>query len=335
MSYVLPGETWITLSLQNIGDWLTPIMEFFTWLGYPQAYMILIAIIYWSVDRKLGLRMAIFLTVVSSMNIILKQAFHAPRPYWVDPGIKAILVSNGFGMPSGHAQAATVWLYAGSLLRRRWFWAISITLVLMVGMSRVYLGLHFCSQMLAGWAIGIIMLILFIRFESNFLSWFLNRKFKWQLLIISGISTLLLILGGIFVFILRDWEMPAEWIFNAMDDLAGVDETILFSIGFGYVAGYTGSFLGVGLGALLNHRRGGFEVRGLWWKRILRSAAGLAVFLALYGIFMVTAPDQAREALYSIWRFSGFFVISFSAIFLVPLLLMRINLLEPGKEKKA
>ena len=88
MSYVFPGDYWITLSLQNMGEWLTPVMKFFTWLGYPQAYMILIAIIYWSFDRKLGLRMAIFLPVVSSINSILKQAFHAPRPYWLDPAHK-------------------------------------------------------------------------------------------------------------------------------------------------------------------------------------------------------------------------------------------------------
>ncbi len=112
MTCVFPGDFWLTQSLQSIGMWFTPIMKFFTWLGYPQAYMIIIAIIYWSFDRKLGLRLAIFLPFVASLNSILKQAIHAPRPYWLDPDIRAIQVSNGFGMPSGHAQASTVWFYA-------------------------------------------------------------------------------------------------------------------------------------------------------------------------------------------------------------------------------
>ena len=83
------------------------------------------------------------------------------------------------------------------------------------------------------------------------------------------------------------------------------------------------------------HRNGGFEVSGLWWKRLMRSVAGLIIFFTLYGIFMWTAPDQTKVALYSIWRFSGFFVISFSVIFLVPLLFRRINMLTKLKGLKS
>ena len=282
MNNLLLVDYWLTQSMQTIGDWITPIMKFFTWLGYPQAYMIIIAVIYWSFDRKLGLRMALFLPVVSSLNSILKQAIHAPRPYWLDPDIRAIHVSNGFGMPSGHAQASTVWLYAASFLKRKWFWAMAVAVVLMVGMSRVYLGVHFSSQVLAGWLIGIIVVILFFRLESKFLTWFLGQKFNQQLLLICGISIFFLLLGGLFVFILRNWEMPAEWIRNSADDLAGRDETILSSIGLGAVAGNTGGFMGVALGALLSHRSGGFDARGKGWKRFLRSVAGLLIFFMLY-----------------------------------------------------
>jgi membrane-associated phospholipid phosphatase len=324
----LPGDFWFTLFLQGMGDWLSPVMVFFTRLGYPQAYMILIAIIYWSIDRKLGLRLAIFLPLLASVNSILKQALHAPRPYWLDPHLKAIHVSNGFGLPSGHAQASTAWLYAGSYLKRRWFWAVSVTIVLMIGLSRIYLGVHFSSQVLLGWSIGILVLIGFIRYESKLMTWFLGQKFGSQLILISGISILLAILGGVFVFILQDWEMPSEWIRNASDDLAGTNETILISIGMASVAGNTGGFFGVALGALLIHRYGGFETRGRVWKRLLRSIAGLIILLALYGIFVLISPDHAKEVLYSVWRFSGFFVISFSTIFLVPCFFIRMNLLS-------
>lgn len=328
MSYFFPGDFWMTHSMQNIGEWITPIMKFFTFLGYPQAYMILIAIIYWSFDRKLGLRMAIFLPVVSTLNSILKQAFHGPRPYWLDPDIRAIHVSNGFGMPSGHAQAATVWLYMGSLLKRRWFWVMAITITLLVGLSRVYLGVHFSSQVVTGWLVGIIIFILFIRFESSVLAWFLNRKLKSQLFIITGLSLLFLLLAWFFVFILKGWEMPAEWIRNSVDDLAVKDETILSSIGLAPAAGNIGGFMGAAIGALFLHRNGGFDPRGIWWKRLLRTLIGLLLFFALYSAINWIAPEETQEALYVIWRFSGFFVISVSAIYLVPLLFIRIKLLS-------
>ncbi len=334
ISLVLTGDYWLTLSLQNTGDWLTPVMQFFTWLGYPQAYMIIIAIIYWSIDRKLGLRMALFLTVVSTVNSILKQAIHAPRPYWLDPRIKAIHASNGFGMPSGHAQAVTVWLYIGSYLKNGWFWAIAIMITLMVGLSRVYLGVHFPSQVLAGWLIGILAIIFFTGYESRFVSWLQSLKLRYQLFFVFGVTILFLLLGRIFVFMLHDWEMPIEWVRNASIYLAGMDETILSSISMEAIAGNAGGFMGAATGAILIHRRGGFDARGTWWKRLVRCITGLILIFVLYSAMKMIAPDQKEVLLYSIWRFTGFFIILFSEIFLVPLLFIRINLITQLKESK-
>jgi membrane-associated phospholipid phosphatase len=328
MIYVFPGDLWFTQLLQSMGDWLTPVMSVFTWLGYPQAYMLVLAIIYWSVDRKLGVRLAIFLSLVASLNSLLKQAFHAPRPYWLDPDIKAIRVSNGFGMPSGHAQASTVWLYAGSILKRKWFWIVAIVIAFLVGLSRVYLGVHFPSQVLAGWLVGILVLVLFSRFESQVLSWYLSRSFPAQLMVIFAMTLFILILGGIVSCLMRTWEIPMVWILNSADDLAVRDETILSSLGMAAAAGNSGGFLGVALGALLSHRRGGFDTGGRGWKRLLRSVTGLVFLAAIYGIYSLTSVDQARELLYSIWRFGGFFILSFSTIFLIPRLFIRVNLLS-------
>ena len=333
MIHDLPGDIWLILSLQSLGDWFTPIMSFFTWLGYPQAYMILIAIIYWSIDRSLGLRLAIFLPVVASLNSILKQALVSPRPYWLDPGIEAIRVSNGFGMPSGHAQASTVWLYAAACLRKRGFWFLAIAVAFLVGMSRIYLGVHFPSQVLAGWLTGILVVILFVKLEGRILSWFLNKTLGRQVLWIGGITLLIWVLGGIFVYLQRDWEMPLEWIRNAADDLTGRDETILSSVGMGAVAGNAGGFLGVSLAALLSHRKGGFDAGGTAWIRILRSVAGVLCFIALYSLILWIAPPESKESLYSIWRFCGFFLMAFFAIYLLPLLFRRIKLLPPPKTK--
>jgi len=331
MSYLFPGDFWLTHSLQSIGPWFTPIMEIFTFLGYPQAYMILVAIIYWSIDRKLGLRLAIFLPVVASLNSILKQAFHAPRPNWIDPEIKAIRVSNGFGMPSGHAQASTVWLYAAAIMKRGWFWALALAIVFLIGLSRVYLGVHFSSQVLIGWLIGLVVVLFFFRFEKKVLKWFLNKKINIQLFMILLISALILISGSIIVCINKQWEIPIQWISNSSVYFSEGNETILFSIGIEAVAGNAGAFMGTAMGAILSHRQGGFDSGGKVWKRGLRSVMGLIIMSALYAILMLTAPDQTKDLLYAAWKFSGFFVISFSAIFLVPLLFMRIHLIYPMK----
>jgi len=326
MSYVFPGDLWLTQAVQQWGEGLAPLMKLFTWLGYPQAYMIIIAIIYWSFDRKLGVRLAVFLTLVASLNSILKLAFHAPRPYWLDPEIKAILPSNGFGMPSGHAQASTVWLYAASHLKKNWFWILAVGVVFMVGVSRICLGVHFPSQVLLGWVTGILVLVLFTVYEARVLTWFLKRRLPHQLLGIFGCSLAMLLLGGLFLSLARDWEMPLEWIRNSANDLAGTNDSILDSVGLGAVAGNSGGFLGTALGALLMHRKGGFHTGGMAWKRILRTLTGLGVLTSIYGIFVWISPDQGKAMFYAVWRFGGFFLISFSAIFLLPLLFRSLRL---------
>ncbi len=324
MILVIPVDFWLSQAFQGLGERLNPVMTAFTWLGYPQAYMIAVAILYWSVDRKLGLHLAIFLPVVASLNSLMKQVFHAPRPFWVDPGIDAIRVSNGFGMPSGHAQSATAWLYAAVSIKKPWFWVLAVVMALMIGLSRVYLGVHFSSQVLAGWLTGIIVLVLFSRYEEKFLLWFLGLKFSRQLLLLSGITAGIFLLGVLCVWATRRWEMPQEWINNAADDLAGTGESILSSRGLVAVSGNCGGFFGATLGALLIHRRGGFDPGGTW-IRLLRSITGFILLAAVYYIFLMISPDPDNDLLEAVWRFSGFFVISLVTLYLFPLLFERFR----------
>ena len=327
MNIDLAFNYWIVTSLLNIGSWFSHIMLVFTWLGNPQSYMVIIAIIYWSIDRKLGLRMALFLTFSASINSILKQAFHAPRPYWIDARINAIHVSNGFGMPSGHAQASTVWLFIAAWTKSKKFWGLAIAITLLVGLSRIYLGVHFPSQVLAGWIIGILIIILLNRFEFKFALWFKLVKLPYQLLFVSGITLIFVFLGGIFVLISKDWDIPLDWIIKASPYMEGSKESILSSKGMESVISNAGGFLGAAMGGILIDRMGGFNAVGVWWKRLLRSILGLTLILIVYAFFRYFGPDEKRILLFYLWRFIGFFVILFSEIFLAPLLFKNIKLL--------
>jgi len=67
-------------------------------------------------------------------------AFHAPRPYWYSKDVKALSAEGTFGLPSGHAQRAVVLFGAlAAWLKRGWAWAAAIALILLVGLSRLYL----------------------------------------------------------------------------------------------------------------------------------------------------------------------------------------------------
>lgn len=95
-----------------------------------------------------------------ALNVLLKQLFARDRPSLLAPE----LLPTSFSFPSGHAfLAAAIYLTAGALLvqiivrpaTRAVVLAAAVLVVLLVGVTRVYLGLHYPSDVLAGWALGL------------------------------------------------------------------------------------------------------------------------------------------------------------------------------------
>lgn len=94
-------------------------------------------------------------------NVILKALFHRDRPSLWHQSI----VETGFSFPSGHAMAsaALVTCLVIILWPTKWRWLIVIVggiAVLLIGMSRLYLGVHYPSDILAGWCVSVAWVLL-------------------------------------------------------------------------------------------------------------------------------------------------------------------------------
>jgi membrane-associated phospholipid phosphatase len=129
-------------------------------LGSAWVYVPLFALVALLLLRRHHRRLAIFVVVTMAgstvLNALVKLAVHRARPVLPDP----VAHASGLSFPSGHAQSAIV---AASILllvalpRRRRPLAViaAVAWVLAIGFARVTLGVHFASDVLAGYVLGL------------------------------------------------------------------------------------------------------------------------------------------------------------------------------------
>ena len=130
----------------------TVLAKIISGLGSAPAYIIAILFIYWIIDEKKGIKLALLLAFSWALNEFLKALLAQPRPFIIDPGVM-IVYENGFSTPSGHAQtAAAFWLGIAVIFGFRK--TPAILAAALIGLSRVYLGVHYPGDVILGWIIG-------------------------------------------------------------------------------------------------------------------------------------------------------------------------------------
>ena len=167
--------------LQGISPTLDSFMQGITFLGTIEFYIILIPALFWSVDQTLGLRVLFVLILTDVPASYLKQLFHEPRPYWLG-NVKAMGDEPSYGIPSTHASnTLPVWGLIALHMKKTWMWVFTILLLLLIGLSRSYLGMHFPQDVLGGWLLGLVMLLLYLKYEGRFLAWWAQKTVQTQI----------------------------------------------------------------------------------------------------------------------------------------------------------
>lgn len=130
-------------------------------LGSERAYIVLLVVTYLAIDARAGRTLGLTLLGGYYLNQQLKETFDTLRPFVLHPdllrgGAAAAETAAGPAFPSGHAQsAATFWGLAALLARRRVVTLLAALMILAIGASRVYLGVHWPVDVAAGMAIGL------------------------------------------------------------------------------------------------------------------------------------------------------------------------------------
>ena len=138
----------------DIMDWLMPKI---TLLGSAGVFWILIALILMmkKETKKSGKVMLVALAAGFLIgNVVMKPLFMRERPPWIRPEVQLLVrCPSNFSFPSGHALTSAVCANV-LLIRERKLGIICWVLALLIGFTRLYLYVHFPSDVLAGFMIG-------------------------------------------------------------------------------------------------------------------------------------------------------------------------------------
>ena len=138
----------------------TPLLDniflFISSLTGEIVYIAVVCAIYWCVNKNKGIIAAITLVFSFSLNTVLKNIFAVPRPYTYS-AVRQIDTSTGYGysFPSGHAQLSTTFAGLGMInIRKKAIYIIGILLIILTGISRMYLGVHTPLDIAVGYILG-------------------------------------------------------------------------------------------------------------------------------------------------------------------------------------
>ena len=188
------GLEWIMALQQMHGPVIDSFFRGITFMGEEMFYLLIIPFLFWSVDPALGARVGVAFLLSAYLNPVLKDIFQEPRPFHLDATVQ-LSEAEGTGMPSGHSQTSVmVWGVLAWQVSKKWFWAIAITFMLLIGFSRVFLGVHFPHQVLAGWSVGIIILAAYVLLEPRVESLLATLRLREQLAIAFSVPSLLALL---------------------------------------------------------------------------------------------------------------------------------------------
>jgi len=153
-------------------DFLDAFFLFITEFGDETVFLIVAAIIYWTIDKKFAYRVIMFFLYGAVLNGALKFLTNSPRPHVEFPD-RIALVGDGSGgtsLPSGHAQNSTILGLTlserGQRISRR-FNTLLLVIVILVMVSRIYLGEHYLSDVIFGFAVAFTFYALVNRFTNN------------------------------------------------------------------------------------------------------------------------------------------------------------------------
>lgn len=222
MDFELELIRWFQEHRNGFFDFL---FEFITLFGEELIIIGILGLIYWSINKEIGKRLAMTIFFSIGLNSVLKIIIARPRPFQVDSSIVNLRpeTSASYAMPSGHTQSASTTFFGlAYFFKNKKLFISAIIITILVGLSRMYIGVHYLTDVLVGGLLGFIMVYLF----NGILNKFADPHKLYR--IIGGIALITLV-GFLILEIIRTDPVEAE---NIHHQLETVGKMIGAMVGF-------------------------------------------------------------------------------------------------------
>ncbi len=289
---MFPGEIDFLVWLEGARNgFLNLLFEAITLLGEETLLVVLIAVAYFAFDKELAHRL--FFVTLSSMTVnnIIKNIARIPRPFAsgkVTPLREQ--TATGYSFPSGHTQTISTWSTALAIRYRRWYFAVFAALAIpLVAFSRLYLGAHYPSDVLAAMLIGVGL--------AFALSYAYDRVKNRNLLYLCSVIA----------------TTPFVIVFYVIGDPVSAD---LYKV--------YGMLLGGALGSMIESKYVDFGYDVPVWKKVVRTAGGLILAL---GIKLLDFADYMPNVHLSLLLdFIRYFLLVFVVMAILPMIYKKLKL---------
>ena len=249
-----------------------PVFDFIgnlaSFLGEQTFVIAVILYIFYNVDKKKGFGLfSSVLLAVLSMGI-LKAVIRAPRPFQVLENIqgKRLSSATGYSFPSGHTTTGASFYTALALsFKKNNFSILCIIMMVLVGLSRLYLGVHWPIDVFAGLLLGILVSFAFMRYLDNLYD---DEQKRIRYAITFGSLSFA---AGLLISLLLN--------FSFIDEVAFTDLMKALALGGG---GY--------LGFAFENLKVDFSLEATTKKKIIRFLLGLIGVILIMGLKVIT-PD--------------------------------------------
>ena len=164
----------------HLGSFGITLATFFSMFGEEMALILVMGFCYWSYNKELGKFIGRNACVAMVSNPMIKNVFLRLRPYMVCAEVKCLkpvdpsadimdIAAQGYSFPSGHSSGSvSAYTSAGVFLKKKWAVAAAVLIPLLVGVSRFCVGVHFPTDVLFGWGLGLFVVLVVPFFQRKF-----------------------------------------------------------------------------------------------------------------------------------------------------------------------